>query len=112
MINDKRSDGAKALPDLLLYPNLVVYCFPRLRRGKQYEKKPFCIISNTLQNWEFVIYCMLFELPAQTGTSILSLPPIYILRGSGMRILPSSLRLFSRNAISILGGATTVLLSV
>ena len=43
---------------------------------------------------------------------ITSLPPMYILRGSGMRTEPSSLRLFSRNAISIRGGATTVLLRV
>ena len=26
--------------------------FPHQRRGKQYEKQPFCIISNTLQNRE------------------------------------------------------------
>ena len=43
---------------------------------------------------------------------ITSLPPMYILRGSGMRTEPSSLRLFSRNAISIRGGATTVLFRV
>lgn len=43
---------------------------------------------------------------------ILSLPPMYILSGSGILTVPSALRLFSRNAISILGGATTVLLRV
>ena len=44
--------------------------------------------------------------------TILSIPPIYFLRTSGIFTLPSAQRLFSRNAISILGGATTVLLSV
>ena len=43
---------------------------------------------------------------------ITSLPPIYIRSGSGMRTEPSSLRLFSKNAISMRGGATTVLLRV
>lgn len=43
---------------------------------------------------------------------IASLPPIYILSGFGILTEPSSLRLFSKNAISIRGGATTVLLSV
>ena len=43
---------------------------------------------------------------------IFSAPPIYILSASGIFTLPSACRLFSRNAISILGGATTVLLSV
>ena len=37
---------------------------------------------------------------------------MYGLSASGMRTLPSSFRLFSRNAISILGGATTVLFNV
>ena len=41
-----------------------------------------------------------------------SLPPIYGLNATGILTVPSSLRLFSRNAINILGGATTVLLSV
>lgn len=41
-----------------------------------------------------------------------SAPPIYILSASGIETVPSALRLFSRNAISILGGATTVLLRV
>lgn len=41
-----------------------------------------------------------------------SFPPIYGLRATGIRTLPSSQRLFSRNAISIRGGATTVLFSV
>ena len=44
--------------------------------------------------------------------TILSIPPIYFLRTSGIFTLPSAQRLFSRNAISILGGATTVLLRV
>jgi len=39
-------------------------------------------------------------------------PPIYPLSTSGICTLPSALKLFSRNAISILGGAATVLLSV
>ena len=37
---------------------------------------------------------------------------IYRWSGSGIRMLPSAFRLFSRNAISILGGATTVLFRV
>ena len=44
--------------------------------------------------------------------TILSLPPIYIRSASGIETVPSALRLFSRNAISILGGATTVLFKV
>ena len=44
--------------------------------------------------------------------TILSLPPIYIRSASGIETVPSALRLFSRNAMSILGGATTVLLRV
>ena len=44
--------------------------------------------------------------------TILSIPPIYFLRTSGIFTLPSAQRLFSRNAISILGGAPTVLLRV
>ncbi len=43
---------------------------------------------------------------------ILSLPPIYIRNGSGILTVPSAFRLFSRKAISILGGATTVLFKV
>ena len=39
-------------------------------------------------------------------------PPIYGRRTSGIFMLPSACRLFSRNAISILGGATTVLFKV
>ena len=39
-------------------------------------------------------------------------PPIYGCNTSGILTLPSSLRLFSSKAISILGGATTVLLRV
>ena len=42
----------------------------------------------------------------------LSCPPMYGLKTSGITIVPSSWRLFSRKAISILGDATTVLLSV
>ena len=41
-----------------------------------------------------------------------SMPPIYILSASGILTDPSALRLFSKKAMSILGGATTVLLSV
>lgn len=40
------------------------------------------------------------------------LPPIYGRSTSGILTVPSALRLFSKNAISIRGGATTVLLSV
>ena len=43
---------------------------------------------------------------------ITSLPPIYILSFSGILTLPSACKLFSRKAISILGGATQVLLRV
>lgn len=41
-----------------------------------------------------------------------SLPPMYGLRASGMVTVPSDCRWFSRKAMSILGGATTVLLRV
>ena len=40
------------------------------------------------------------------------LPPIYGRSASGMRTLPSACKLFSKNAISIRGGATTVLFKV
>ena len=43
---------------------------------------------------------------------IFSAPPMYGRRTSGISTLPSALRWFSRNAMSILGGATTVLLRV
>ena len=43
---------------------------------------------------------------------IFSLPPIYGWSAFGILIEPSAFILFSRNAISILGGATTVLLRV
>ena len=43
---------------------------------------------------------------------ISSMPPIYILSASGILTEPSAHRLFSKKAMSILGGATTVLLSV
>ena len=42
----------------------------------------------------------------------MDLPPIYGRRTSGILTLPSACRLFSRNAINILGGATTVLFRV
>ena len=41
-----------------------------------------------------------------------SIPPIYILSASGMFSDPSALRLFSKKAMSIRGGATTVLFRV
>src|SRR5574344_1103116 len=40
------------------------------------------------------------------------MPPIYGLKLSGILTLPSACKLFSKNAISIRGGATTVLFSV
>lgn len=40
------------------------------------------------------------------------LPPMYMRSGSGMEIVPSAFKLFSRNAISVRGGATTVLFNV
>ncbi len=43
---------------------------------------------------------------------IYSLPPIYMRSASGIRTRPSACRLFSRKAISIRGGATTVLFRV
>ena len=46
------------------------------------------------------------------GYRIVSLPPIYMRSGSGTRTDPSAQRLFSKKAISIRGGATTVLFSV
>ena len=44
--------------------------------------------------------------------TILSMPPMYGRRTSGIYTEPSAWRWFSRNAISIRGGATTVLFSV
>ena len=41
-----------------------------------------------------------------------SLPPIYGCKALGTSTLPSACKLFSRKAISILGGATTVLFNV
>ena len=46
-----------------------------------------------------------------TGTRS-SFPPIYGRRTSGILTEPSAFRLFSRNAINIRGGATTVLFNV
>lgn len=43
---------------------------------------------------------------------ITAIPPIYGCRAAGIFTEPSALRLFSRKAISILGGATTVLFKV
>ena len=43
---------------------------------------------------------------------ITSIPPMYGLNATGTFIVPSSFKLFSRNAINILGGATTVLFNV
>lgn len=43
---------------------------------------------------------------------MISIPPMYILSASGILTDPSALRLFSKKAINILGGATTVLLRV
>ena len=43
---------------------------------------------------------------------LFSLPPMYMRSGWGMSMEPSALRLFSRKAISIRGGATTVLFKV
>lgn len=43
---------------------------------------------------------------------ITAIPPIYGCSAAGIFTEPSALRLFSRNAISILGGATTVLFKV
>ena len=45
------------------------------------------------------------------GTSF-SVPPMYGLNASGIETVPSSFKLFSKNAINILGGATTVLFKV
>ena len=41
-----------------------------------------------------------------------SLPPIYGCKALGTSTLPSACKLFSRKAMSILGGATTVLFRV
>ena len=49
---------------------------------------------------------------ARVFFSILFMPPMYGCRASGILTDPSAFRLFSRNAISILGGATTVLFNV
>ena len=43
---------------------------------------------------------------------ITDFPPIYGLKASGIFTDPSSFKLFSKNAINILGGATTVLFKV
>ena len=47
-----------------------------------------------------------------TVGTIFSLPPMYICSGAGILTDPSSWSRFSRKAISILGGATTVLFRV
>ena len=52
---------------------------------------------------------MAFFYWTQMNLRISLLPPIYGRRTSGMRTEPSACRLFSKNAISIRGGATTVL---
>ena len=41
-----------------------------------------------------------------------SVPPIYGCNGFGIETVPSAFRLFSKNAINIRGGATTVLFKV
>ena len=61
---------------------------------------------------QIITVCGVIFMPNYFLGTILSLPPIYIRSASGIETVPSALRLFSRNAISILGGATTVLLRV
>lgn len=51
-------------------------------------------------------------IPDKEVWSDTSVPPIYGCNGFGILMLPSSLILFSKNAISIRGGATTVLFNV
>ena len=59
-------------------------------------------------------YCpRFFPHSAQSWSGVSTLfPPMYICSGFGMDTDPSACRLFSRNAISILGVATQVLFKV
>lgn len=50
--------------------------------------------------------------PRQARGTSASVPPMYGLSGAGTRTLPSRARLFSSSAMSMRGGAATVLLSV
>ena len=70
---------------------------PRLHRGE-----PRCSIRTQQAGKHAAPY----------NQPIYSLPPIYMRSASGMRTRPSACRLFSRKAISIRGGATTVLFRV
>ena len=63
--------------------------------------------SSTVCPIRQTVFCHIYF----TGISF-SLPPTYGRSATGTLTLPSALRLFSKNAISILGGATTVLFKV
>ena len=84
------------------FPFLIFYC-----PGEVEAKK--CHIR--LVGVCFCFLCRYLFLHPYSGL-ITDLPPIYGRRTSGIFTEPSSFKLFSRNAISIRGGATTVLLRV
>ena len=73
-----------------------------LRRGLLY---PFNYESKCVSSYLYIVETLFYYL-------ISVFPPMYGLNASGIRMLPSACILFSKNAINILGGATTVLFNV
>ena len=69
-------------------------------------------LNSSSQPGFFMMLPPLFSLSFQCLGTRTSVPPMYERSTSGMTTLPSGCRLFSRNAMSIRGGATQVLLSV
>ena len=91
--------------------SLVLLLFLFFGCGMRDSKRP--LFSLQYKNSpQIITVCGVVFMPNYFLGTILSLPPIYIRSASGIETVPSALRLFSRNAISILGGATTVLLRV
>ena len=91
--------------------SLVLLLFLFFGCGIRDSKRP--LFSLQYKNSpQIITVCGVIFMPNYFLGTILSLPPIYIRSASGIETVPSALRLFSRNAISILGGATTVLLRV
>ena len=104
-------------PEVLGFPFSYSIHSIRFKKGDRFSRSPFLIMP-----FFFRVYaCRMFQQtqaekpqawPAYFAGVMTSLPPMYGRSGAGMRTEPSSLRLFSRNAISMRGGATQVLLSV
>ena len=93
------SDRQSRSCGLLMKGLRPLHTFPKFAGSLKKGHWPFLLF------WEVTVYRARFQ-------RIASLPPIYIRSGSGMRMLPSSLKLFSRKAMSMRGGATTVLFRV